>query len=665
MSDKLQRARHIRPNPPDPTDGSAAPLGRHGRPSASGDGDAPQAQGAPRNNPRANAEARIPARGRHRGVDKTLLRPPTDPGATGLIPVVGSHAGLDRTIPGATAEGSIRQQEVIVAEAAEDEVANRGGEGSGALSAESVGASAALISICVIISRITGFARTWAMAFALGSTFVSSSYQVANNLPNMLYELVMGGMLITAFLPVYLSVKKQLGDRRGNEYASNLLTIVVALLAIVSVLCMVFAGQIIYTQSFYSNQDEMALAVFFFQFFAIQIVFYGASSIVSGLLNANREYFWSSFAPVFNNLIVIASFILYAVIAQTDQNLAFLAIAIGNPLGVFVQMAFQIPALKKVGIRLRPRIDWHDPALADTLRLGAPAVFVTVCSFATVSAQNAASYVFADNGPSVIAYARLWFTFPYSFLAVPVTTTLFTELSDMQADGNTRGVVAGIIDGTRQILFLMIPMALYLMVFSTPLVTLYHIGAFTADAIGQIASYLAVMAVALPFYGVNAYLNKIFSSIRRMGVFSVINFVAVAAQVAVTLGAAWAYQKGLDVTLESIAASTIVSYVIGDVIAFAYLRRHFGPMGLGAVMRSFFVALALGGAGAVVGYGVLVGLTLGFGPMDGSVARAFAYVVVGGLAALAVTFGPAVRGNWPEASFISGAVRKVARKLKR
>ena len=130
MSDKLQRARHIRPNPPDPTDRNAAPLGRHGRPSASGDGDAPQAQGAPRNNPRANAEARIPARGRHRGVDKTLLRPPTDPGATGLIPVVGSHAGLDRTIPGATAEGSIRQQEVIVAEAAEDEVANRRSERS-------------------------------------------------------------------------------------------------------------------------------------------------------------------------------------------------------------------------------------------------------------------------------------------------------------------------------------------------------------------------------------------------------------------------------------------------------------------------------------------------------------------------------------------------------
>ena len=646
MPDKLQRARHIKSRPVSASAGASAPVARSrrnggaaeaARPGAGADGavgpatdarraaarnDAPEA-GAPAaplpntNNPRWLKEAReLPARGRHRGSDKTLVNPPTDPGATGLIPVVGAHAGLDRTIPSAVMEQSIRQQEVLAVEeaAAPGALAAETAVPDEMARAESVGASAALISICVIVSRITGFARTWAMAFALGSTFVSSSYQVANNLPNMLYELVMGGMLITAFLPVYLSVKKQLGHERGNAYASNLLTIVVALLAVVSVLCIVFAGQVIYTQSFYSNQDEMALATFFFQFFAVQVVFYGASSIVSGLLNANREYFWSSFAPVFNNVIVIASFILYAVLASHDQNLAYFAIAIGNPLGVFVQMAFQIPALRKVGIRLRPRIDLHDPALVDTLRLGAPAIFVTVCSFATVSAQNAASYVFADNGPSVIAYARLWFTFPYSFLAVPVTTTLFTELSEMQADGNVRGVVAGIIDGTRQILFLMVPMALYLMVFATPLVTLYHIGAFTEDAIAQIAHYLAVMAVALPFYGVNAYLNKIFSSIRRMGVFSVINFVAVAAQVAVTVGAAAAYQAGYAVTLEAIAASTIVSYVIGDGVAFIYLRWHYGPMGLGGVVRSLLLAVALGGAGAAVGYGVLVGLSLGFGP---------------------------------------------------
>lgn len=74
-----------------------------------------------------------------------------------------------------------------------------------------VARSAGIISICVALSRITGFIRTWSMAFALGATFLSSSYQVANNLPNQLYELVMGGMLVTAFLPVYISIKKKAG----------------------------------------------------------------------------------------------------------------------------------------------------------------------------------------------------------------------------------------------------------------------------------------------------------------------------------------------------------------------------------------------------------------------------------------------------------------------
>ena len=87
---------------------------------------------------------------------------------------------------------------------------------------EGVGRSAAMMSALVILSRITGFFRTWGQAFALGVTVVSSCYTVANNLPNQLYELVMGGMLITAFLPVYLSVKHRAGREGANKYASNL-----------------------------------------------------------------------------------------------------------------------------------------------------------------------------------------------------------------------------------------------------------------------------------------------------------------------------------------------------------------------------------------------------------------------------------------------------------
>lgn len=663
MSDKLERARHIRPEHRPPAAGGAFHGARARKPSAGHFPKEGQDRALPdTNNPRWLKEAAEVVRGRHGGVDKTVLNPPPDPGATGLIPVMGSHVGVDRTAtaslptvgPAALQDRSLAQEGDIAV--AEDSAESR---------VEAAGASAALISVCVIISRITGFARTWAMAFALGSTFVSSSYQVANNLPDMLYEMVIGGMLVTAFLPVYLSVKKKLGPGAGNAYASNLLTIVVLMLSVVSALCMLFPAQIIFTQSFYSDQEQMALAVFFFRFFAVQILFYGASAIVSGLLNANREYFWSSFAPVFNNIIVIIAFVAYATLARYDQNLAYYAIAIGNPLGIFVQLAFQLPALRRVGIRLRPRIDLHDPALRDTVRLGAPAIFVTLCSFATVSVQNAAAYCLADNGPSVIAYARLWFTFPYSFIAVSVTTSLFTELADMHAEGDKAGVIRGVVEGTRQILFLMIPFAMYLVVFATPLVTLYHIGAFTEDAIGQIAGYLAVMALALPFYSLNSFMNKTFSSIRRMGVFSLIYSLAVVAQIAVAAGAAWAYQNGFPVTLEAIAASTIVSYVLANTVSFIYLRWFFGPMGLGRVVLSLGRGLVLGAAGAVAGAGVLWLLGAFVAPLSGGIAQAFGYIVAGGLVSLAVTFALPIARQWPEAVFITSAVRKIKRKLGR
>lgn len=516
-----------------------------------------------------------------------------------------------------------------------------------------VAASARIISICVAISRITGFARTWSMAFALGATFLSSSYQVANNLPNQLYELVMGGMLVTAFLPVYLSVKKRAGREAGNAYASNLLTLVLLGLAVVTALCMAFPQAIVYTQSFMTDQSDMGVAVLLFQFFAIQTVFYGASTILSGLLNANREYLWSSAAPIFNNLIVIATFAAYAAIAPADPELALYVIAIGNPAGVLVQVLIQVPALKKCGIRLRPRISLSDPALKETLRLGVPAIAVTVFSFITVSVMNAASYAFADNGPSVIAYARLWYTLPYSFLAIPITTAMFTELSDMHAEGDMAGVMRGVQSGTAQILFLLAPFMLYLIVFAEPLVTLYHTGAFTADRIGQIAGFLAALALALPFYGVLAYLQKAFSSLRRLGVFAWFNVAASVVQVALTMGAAWAHQAGWPVPLESIAWASAIYYVVVDVLGLVYLRMRFGGFSLLALVRSLFMGLTLGALGAAAGAAVLFGFQLLWGPDQTEIWAALVSVTVGGVASLTVTFGIALAAKMPEAALVA------------
>ena len=203
----------------------------------------------------------------------------------------------------------------------------------------SVGRSATLMTALTIVSRVTGFIRTWAMAAAIGMSLLSSSYQVANNLPNMLYELVMGGMLVTAFLPVYMGVRREQGREASNEYVGNLLGILLLVLGVISVLGTVFAPGFIWTQSFLSGDTgSMDTAVFLFRFFAIQILFYGLGSVFSGVLNAHRDYFWSTFAPVLNNVIVIASFMGFGPVSAINETAGVVLIAAGTTLGVFVQM---------------------------------------------------------------------------------------------------------------------------------------------------------------------------------------------------------------------------------------------------------------------------------------------------------------------------------------
>ena len=576
-----------------------------------------------------------------------------------LTPDERGFASLSTTLPESKTPTDYPQE--IFLEEAElfDEVKEEVKEEDG-FDNKAVGTSALLISICTIISRLTGFIRTFAMAGALGATLLSSSYQVANNLPNMVFELVAGGMIATAFLPVYLSIKKKRGADAGNAYASNLLSIVTVFLGIVTAISMLFPSAIIYTQSFWSDQGDMTQSVFFFQFFAIQILLYGIGSIFTGLLNANRDYLWSFAAPIFNNVIVISSFVLYYFLSPQHAEAALYIIAIGNTLGVLVQTAIQIPALRRNGIRFRFRIDFKDPALKETLSIGVPAIIVMASAAVIVSVQIAASYSFADNGPAIINYARLWYLLPYSFLVVPITTTLFTEISDMYTNDNMSGVKKAIVSGTNQIFFFMLPFMLYLIVYAIPLVSLYEIGAFSAESTQATASYLAAFALGLPFYGLNTYLQKVFSSLRILKSFAYINVLATLIQVGLTAGAAMLAMGGIvDLGIESIAYASAIFYLFADIFLFIYLRKRIGHLELSSMLRSFVSSLLIGLLGSGIG-GVLFWLLSSFiAESTGNLILSLVYVVICGLVSLATTYGIALKLKLPETAIIKPLLAKV------
>lgn len=513
--------------------------------------------------------------------------------------------------------------------------------------ASQVGRSAAMMSVLVIISRLTGFFRTWGQAYALGVTVTASCYSVANNLPNQLYELVVGGMLVTAFLPVYLSVKKRLGTKGASDYTSNLVTLVLVIMGAVTVLGLVFAYQVVFTQSFSANSDfDSDLAVYFFRFFVIEVVLYSLDSIFSGVLNAERDYFWSSAAPIFNNFVTTASFFAYAFLVPTNPRLALLILAVGNPLGVLVQATVQLPMLCRHGIHLRLHIDLHDPAIKDTLSIGIPSLLVMVCSFVTVSVQTSSALSVTAEGASISYYARLWYTLPYAILAVPITTAMFTELSDDVARGDMASYRHGITSGTSNIMFFMVPFALYLIEFSVVLITILAAGRFTQPQIVLTAQYLSALAVSLPVYAVCMYLQKVCSSLRRMGLYAAANVVAAVVQVLACI-----YLTPLT-GLWMVAFSSFLYFTAVDVVTFAMLRHELGHVGLRGIAVSTLRSLVFGALGVAASYVLLTFTPLAHLADTPSIMHALLSVVIGGLTALFVTYGAAILFKVPETAVI-------------
>lgn len=517
-------------------------------------------------------------------------------------------------------------------------------------------------SLLVIISRITGFGRTMAQANALSGALMSvaSCYTVASNLPNMLYELVMGGMLITSFLPVYLSVRGKLGRTGAAAYASNLLSLVLIVMGVLSVACLIFAAPIVWTQSAGADAAfDFELAVWFFRFFAFEVILYGMSSVISGVLNAERDYWWSTAAPIVNNVITIASFSLYAFLVKggvVGWREGLIILAVGNPLGVAAQVFIQLPALRRHGVRLRFRVDLHDPAIKETLTIGLPTLIIMLSSFPTNAVQSSCALQVTANGAAISYYARVWYVLPYSILVIPITTALFTELSNYRVAERMDAYRRTVASGIRKVGFTTIPCMLLLMTFAPYLVAI--LGGLDAEDAMLTATYLQVQSLALPFYGVSTYLQKVCSSLMRMKIYMVASVVAAVIQVAFCIVLTPIY--GLYV----VPLSSTFLFIAVDVISLISIRREIGAFGLRSIVAPSLRAFGFGILGSAVGWVVLHALTFVLGEPSGTL-MGILFVAVAGIPAIVASFGVAYMMGVSESPFFDGIFRRISRLLKR
>jgi putative peptidoglycan lipid II flippase len=482
------------------------------------------------------------------------------------------------------------------------------------------------------------------MAFALGVTEsrLADSYNVANNLPNIIYELVLGGVLTSVLVPVFVAQRaKERGD--AQESARAVMTVAVVLLGAIMLIGILAAPWIVrlYTLRvpIEDRAQVQALSTFFLQIFMPQIALYGMGAVATGLLNAHRRFAAPMFAPILNNVVVIASFLLFALLPgePTPEGITLaqkLVLAVGTTAGVAAMTFALWPSLRRIGFRWRWRLDWRNEAVRRLVRLsGWVIAYVVINQLGLLVVIVLAGPV--GGGYTAYQAAFIFFQLPHAIFSVSIMTALLPSLSEDWQRQDRDDFRQTLARGIRASAFVVVPAAAGYLVLARPIVRLLlENGVAGPRSTDLVAGVLAFFALGLFSFSAFMLFLRAFYAMQDTRTPAIINLFAVA----LNTGANFILFPLLGV--RGLALGHALAYTFAMVVAGAILRRRLHGLEGRSVGRGLAkVVLAAGAtAGAAWGAARLSELVLGVE----SLADQAVQVGTGVLAGLIIFIGAAL-----------------------
>jgi len=324
------------------------------------------------------------------------------------------------------------------------------GSGSGGRLGQQIGRAAVLIGMLTVLGRLIGFGRQLVFTHTVGASCLGTAYATANQVPNIIYDIVLGGALTSLMVPVLAGpALRSMTDpdeaAATGRISSALLTWTVLLLLPVSAVVALLAGPVVRllvpsAPHGCSYASVVAVGSRMLIVFAPQILLYGLAVVLYGILQAHRRFGAPALAPVVSSLVVIAAYLAFVPLGQAQVNqlgrlptAAELTLSLGTTAGVAaLAVTAAVPALR---LRLRFR-----PALRFPAGVGARAGGLAAVGIAALIAQDLSVVVvirlangFGGHG-ALVLYGSAWqaFVVPYAVLAIPIAISAFPELSTRQ-----------------------------------------------------------------------------------------------------------------------------------------------------------------------------------------------------------------------------------------
>lgn len=520
-----------------------------------------------------------------------------------------------------------------------------------------LGRSNLVVATGTALSRITGLARIIVFGVIIGQTALADAFDAANNAPNSIYELLIGGLLAASLVPLFTSLLSDNAQTSESQHGTDaIISISLILLGAITLVAIVASPAIFHLFSIHpapgvDAQAFRSAGTALTRIFVVQIFFYGVSALCSALLNARRRFFAAAWSPAAAN--VIAILFLLSIRSDSQPNITDVLggstlmwqLGLSTTVGIAVMALIQVVAVKRSGIAFRFSPQFSHPAVRKLIQLSLWTFgYVVANQIALVVIKNLAS----PGSGLVDAYSKAFILFqlPHGLLAVSIATTFLPDLARLAATNDHTAFANRISRGITLTALFTIPASFGLFVLSKPIIglVLQH-GNFSAQATLNTARALSGLALGLTGFSVYLFVLRGFYAQHNTRTPFFINLI----ENAINIVLAIVLVDRFDVLGLGIAFS--VAYVISAIIATVVLASKNQAIRLGGLALDVFRITI---AGAVMAVAVRFGCNLvgsSSSPAAGLAAltRVIVGITIGGvtyIAALALLGEPHLRNYW-------------------
>lgn len=513
------------------------------------------------------------------------------------------------------------------------------------------------MTVGMFISRATGVIRLAVLAATLGvaESRLPDAYNIANAAPNILYELVLGGLVTAVFVPVFVELLASRSRESAWQELSGIVNwclLAMVALAVVGVLAAPWIA------SFYASRlggevgaDQQRVITFLLRLFIPQVVLYGVYFMGSAILNAHKRFALPMFTPIMNNIVLIAVLLVfnarYDLIQLSNVTTPqLLLLGLGTTASVAPMGLMLLPALRRLGgYRFTLKVD-----RSIVRRLVNLSLYVG----GTVAANQIGFVVVQwlankrQGGFTAFVSAFTFFLLPIGLFVVSLTTALAPSLSRHALEERWTGFKDDLSTGVRAILFLMVPATAGFLLLGRPLVSamLEH-GVVTSGSVELVSDVLTFLVLGLVQFSLFQMLVRGFYAMQDGRTPFVVNGVVIGMNIAINVPMyAWLGVEGL-------AAGHALAYTVGVVLLTRTLGGHIGDLGL----RRVGAALVRIGAATAAMSVVVWAVRTGVNALD-LAAESLVVVVAAAAVGVASYLAFAAAAGVEEMSFVRGAIAR-------